>query len=45
MKDALEDYFHFLRIEKGLSDNTLQSYARDLQSYLVYMQRKEQKTN
>ncbi|GGH69110.1 tyrosine recombinase XerD [Compostibacillus humi] len=45
MKDALEDYFHFLRIEKGLSDNTLQSYARDLQSYLAYMQRKEQKTN
>src|SRR5699024_5947997 len=30
LKDALDDFFHFLRIERGLSQNTITSYRRDL---------------
>jgi len=37
LTDALEDFFHFLRIEKGLSDNTLTSYKRDLTHYSEYI--------
>jgi len=33
LKYALEDFFHFLRVEKGLSDNTITSYQRDLIAY------------
>ncbi|WP_080874316.1 site-specific tyrosine recombinase XerD [Oceanobacillus timonensis] len=33
LKDALEDFFHFLRVERGLSDNTINSYQRDLTAY------------
>ncbi|GAA0327556.1 site-specific tyrosine recombinase XerD [Oceanobacillus sp. FSL W7-1293] len=33
LKYALEDFFHFLRVEKGLSDNTITSYQRDLTAY------------
>ncbi|CDO01975.1 tyrosine recombinase XerD [Oceanobacillus picturae] len=45
LKDALEDYYHFLRIEKGLSDNTLQSYNRDLSHYLYYTEKVLEKTD
>ncbi|MBK3494282.1 site-specific tyrosine recombinase XerD [Viridibacillus sp. YIM B01967] len=31
--DAIEDYLHFLRVERQLSDNTLQSYKRDIIAY------------
>lgn len=33
LKYALEDFFHFLRVERGLSNNTITSYQRDLTSY------------
>ncbi|WP_152654673.1 site-specific tyrosine recombinase XerD [Oceanobacillus sp. CFH 90083] len=33
LKYALEDFFHFLRVERGLSDNTVVSYQRDLTAY------------
>src|SRR5699024_4610379 len=33
----LEDFFHFLQIEKGLSENTLTSYRRDLRQYIQYI--------
>ncbi|GGP10367.1 site-specific tyrosine recombinase XerD [Oceanobacillus neutriphilus] len=33
LKYALEDFYHFLRVERGLSDNTMTSYQRDLASY------------
>ncbi|WP_404453268.1 site-specific tyrosine recombinase XerD [Oceanobacillus kapialis] len=45
LKDAIDDFFHFLRIEKGLSDNTLQSYKRDLAHYLHYTEKIMKKTN
>lgn len=32
------DYFHYLQIERGLSDNTLESYKRDLTQYGDYIQ-------
>lgn len=34
---ALEDYLHFLRVERQLATNTLRSYERDLQAYLAYV--------
>ncbi|MFJ8261371.1 site-specific tyrosine recombinase XerD [Rummeliibacillus sp. NPDC094406] len=33
MKDAIADYIHFLRVERQLSENTLQSYERDIKDY------------
>ena len=32
--DALEDYLHFIRVERQLADNTLASYKRDLLEYI-----------
>ncbi len=33
IKDAIADYIHFLRVERQLSENTLQSYERDIKDY------------
>ena len=33
LKDSIEDYLHFIKVERQLSDNTLQSYKRDLVAY------------
>ncbi len=44
-KDALDDYLHFLRVERQLADNTLTSYARDLKAYLQFMEEVEQMTS
>nr|WP_312755964.1 site-specific tyrosine recombinase XerD [Rummeliibacillus suwonensis] len=33
MADAIEEYIHFLRVERQLSENTLQSYERDIKDY------------
>lgn len=38
---ALQDYLHFLRVERQLAHNTLQSYARDLQAYFAYLQEQQ----
>ena len=32
-----EDYIHYLSIEKGLSDNTIENYLRDLEAFLEYL--------
>jgi integrase/recombinase XerD len=40
LQDALEDYFHFLQIERGLSENTLNSYRRDLTDYTKFLMKK-----
>ncbi|RHW39423.1 site-specific tyrosine recombinase XerD [Lysinibacillus yapensis] len=36
-KEAILDYLHFLRVERQLSDNTLMSYRRDLESYVEHI--------
>ncbi|PAD36828.1 site-specific tyrosine recombinase XerD [Terribacillus saccharophilus] len=41
MQEALDDFIHYLQIERGLSENTLQSYARDLRTYTRYLQENE----
>ena len=33
IQDAIADYIHFLRVERQLSENTLQSYKRDIKDY------------
>src|SRR5690625_226249 len=35
--DAVEDFFHYLKIERGLADNTLISYRRDLTQYVQFL--------
>ncbi|WP_306974922.1 site-specific tyrosine recombinase XerD [Alkalibacillus salilacus] len=37
MNDATQDFLHFLKIEKGLADNSIQSYRRDLKQYISYL--------
>ena len=41
MNEHIEDFLHYLLVEKRLSDNTIQSYRRDLKNYLQYLQEKE----
>lgn len=36
-KEILETYTYFLRIERGLSENSIKSYQRDLNQYLEYL--------
>ncbi|MET3576454.1 site-specific tyrosine recombinase XerD [Bhargavaea ullalensis] len=35
--DALMDYIHFLKVERQLADNTVESYRRDLRGYLRHL--------
>ncbi|WP_409276305.1 site-specific tyrosine recombinase XerD [Neobacillus sp. SCS-31] len=37
MEDHLKDFIHFLLVEKGLSENTMISYERDLKTYLRHL--------
>lgn len=37
MRTYLEEYLHYLKIERGLSYNTIVSYERDLNQYLAYL--------
>ncbi len=34
----LQSYVHYLKVEKGLSQNTLKNYRRDLDSYTQYLE-------
>lgn len=45
MELQLKDFIHFLLVEKGLAQNTLISYERDLKSYIAYLQKVENITS
>ncbi|HLR51866.1 MAG TPA: site-specific tyrosine recombinase XerD [Candidatus Avamphibacillus sp.] len=45
LKDTLQDFFHYLQIERGLSENTLKSYKRDLRFYYEYVHESMKKTS
>ena len=42
MEDQLKDFIHFLIVEKGLAQNTIVSYERDLKAYMKYLKNVEQ---
>ncbi|MBV5137005.1 site-specific tyrosine recombinase XerD [Staphylococcus chromogenes] len=37
MQDVVDEYLRFIHIEKGLSENTIAAYRRDLNHYLNYL--------
>lgn len=39
MQETLTDFFHYLKVERGLSENTLQSYNRDLSQYSAFLKK------
>jgi len=41
MDDQLQDFIHFMVVEKGLAENTVVSYKRDLKNYLEYVKKLE----
>lgn len=41
MLHALEDFLHHLRIERGLAENTIISYRRDLTAYIEFLKHKK----
>ncbi|MFC7391493.1 site-specific tyrosine recombinase XerD [Scopulibacillus cellulosilyticus] len=45
MKDQVEDFIHYLHVERGLANNTMQSYRRDLNQYSAYIQDVEKVSN
>ncbi len=42
--NEIEEYLHFLKIERGLSDNTIKSYQRDLKQYSLFLDEREIRT-
>lgn len=42
MKNQLADYLHFLRVERGLSENTIKSYRQDLTEAIQFFQKTTQ---
>ena len=38
-EQGLQDYLHYLKIERGLSDNTIKNYAMDLQKLVSFLKR------
>jgi integrase/recombinase XerD len=42
LNDALQDFIHYMIVEKGLAQNTIVAYERDLKGYIQYIQKVEQ---
>ncbi|KAB7708855.1 site-specific tyrosine recombinase XerD [Bacillus aerolatus] len=42
MKDRLQDFIHYMIVEKGLAKNTIAAYERDLKHYLLFLDKVEQ---
>jgi len=40
-KDALKDYQYFLKIERGLSENSISAYSQDIQKLTKFLHEKE----
>ncbi|MRG86476.1 site-specific tyrosine recombinase XerD [Salinibacillus xinjiangensis] len=45
MKHEIKDFLHYLTIERGLSENTLKSYERDLRQYQQFLKDKSHITD
>lgn len=41
MEEWIEDFLHFLTVERGLSENTKKAYARDLHFFANYLKEEE----
>ncbi|WP_018922143.1 site-specific tyrosine recombinase XerD [Salsuginibacillus kocurii] len=41
MRETLEDFIHYIHVERGLSEETVRSYERDLKKYLAYLKTKQ----
>ena len=39
MKELVEEYLDYLSVEKGLSENTISAYRRDLYKYVSFLDR------
>jgi len=42
LKDQVQDFIHYLIVERGLAKNTIDSYERDLKKYSQYLEHVEQ---
>ena len=45
MKEDIEEFINYLAVERGLADNTLLAYRRDLNKYSAYLKKKNIKEN
>lgn len=43
MDKEITEFLHYIKVVRGLADNTIQSYERDLQQYVRYVQEVEKK--
>ncbi len=41
MKSLVEEFIHYLAVERGLADNTLDSYNRDLNQFLGFLEKEK----
>jgi len=44
LKPAFDEFVHYLIVERGVTDNTLKSYQRDLKNYIHYLDKVSRKS-